>query len=944
MAKPSGTTKPSSKLANLQRRRADNHPDALWLRFKGANPHSHPTSRKVLSSYSNYLKGADPERWHTHVPQFAEVFYPSIYPGIDLVYHGNKGQLEYDFVVAPHASAKQIAFSLEGTEGLSRFRVNTDGDLIASLTTGQIVLHKPRVFQGQCLAGPPGNDSAPGLDCKSVPGGGFIIRRRVGTGTEVAFELPRYDHAQTLIIDPVIGFSTFLGGSVEDGVNGMALDTNGDIYLAGSTTSPDFPVTSGSFQQVLAGNLDAFVTKLSNDGSQIIYSTYLGGSNSDYGNGIALDSSNNLYIAGLTYSSDFPLVKPYQTRNTSGVGFVSKLSPDGSSLIYSTLLGGSLEGAITAIGLDKTTNEAVVTGYTYSTDFPTVNAFQPTHGADNGNTDAFLTKFSATGKTLIFSTYFGGNSDDGAQGIALDSNENIYLTGYAGSSDFPTTPGSYQPSCISVELACSFVSEFNSSGASLAYSTFLSNGSTSAIAVNAAGNAYVTGFTNESDFPVTPGAFQTVQGGGASSDAFVTEFDPTGSSLVYSTYLGGNNFEYGYAITLDSSNDAYVTGTTYSGNFPLQFPVQATYGGVPSVFVSEFNSTGSELLFSTYLGGGAAGYGGQQGNAIAVDNSGNIYAAGSTSTPDFPVVQPLQATLKGAQNAFVAKFLTTAAPAISLNPSNLTFPPEVVGGTSAQQPVTVTNVGSAALNVSAVSAVGAFSEINGCSSAIAPQASCTIQVTFAPTVFGSNSGRLSISSNATILPEIAQLSGTGEDFGLVGSPGGATISAGQTATFSLTLAPEGGFNQNIRLSCSGAPSSAGCSVSPSSVTLDGTDNAPASVLVTTTAPSSSGSVVSDLRPNRKLSLRNAARRPSIMLLAMITLFPLSLVIQVSSRSKQRIIVIVMVISFLSFLVACGGGSSGGGGGGGTPPGSYSIVVTGTDASLSHSTQFTLTVK
>ena len=281
---------------------------------------------------------------------------------------------------------------------------------------------------------------------------------------------------------------------------------------------------------------------------------------------------------------------------------MAKLSPDGSSLAYSTYFGGTLQGATTAIAIDSN-NEATVTGWTYATDFPVQNAFQMNHASDGGTYDAFVSKFSASGSSLIFSTYLGGNLADLGQGIAIDSSGNIYVTGTTNSSDFPTTSGSYQSTYVSNPAGSSFVSKFAPSGQSLTYSTYLPASQAFAIAVNATGNAYVTGFTGESGFPTTSGAFQTVEGGGFSSDAFVAEFDNSGSSLVYSTYLGGNNEDYGYAIALDAAGDAFVTGTTSSPNFPLAVPIQAAgYSGVPSVFISGLNNSRIKSRFFDVLG------------------------------------------------------------------------------------------------------------------------------------------------------------------------------------------------------------------------------------------------------------------------------------------------------------------------------------------------------
>jgi hypothetical protein len=907
------------------------------LRLLGANPDVRPKGTRPLSSYSNYFIGSDAHKWRTHVPQFAEVWYRNIYPGIDLDYRTNNRVLEYDLTVAPHANAAAIAFSIDDTE--NRVRMNVNGDLLIGASEGDLLLQQPRVYVGNGCA----KSHWSTYNCRLVNGGRFTFRRSAANSIQINFELPTYDHSQTLVIDPVVSFSTFLGGSLEDSANGMALDSSGNIYLIGQTTSTDFPTTTGGYQKMLAGNSDIFMTELSADGSRLIYSTYLGGTNSEYANGIALDSANNAYVTGETYSTDFPVVNAYQSQSAGGTGFVSKLSADGTTLVFSTYLGGSLEGACLAIAVDGS-GEAVVAGRTYSTDFPIVNAFQPVHAPDNGDSDGFITKLSASGNSLIFSTYFGGNSNDFIQGLTLDPSANVYVTGLTFSSNFPTTAGSFQPQYVSDPGGASFVSKFDTSGQNLLYSTYLIGGQAFAIAVNSSGNAYVTGSAG-GGFPITPGAFQTTQGGGSSTDAFITEFDATGSSLVYSTFLGGNNIDGGYAIALDSSGNAYVTGQTASQNFPLQAPVQPYYGGVPNVFVSEVNNTGSQLIFSTYLGGGAQGYGDQQGNAIAIDASGNMYVAGYTATPDFPVVNPLQSQLLGFQNAFIAKLLNTAAPEVVVSPGTLSFPSEVVNVASPAETITVTNSGTVPLSISSVTTNGDFSETNGCNSAIAPKSSCAIQASFTPSQFGTRTGQVNIFNNATLQAEVVQLSGTGEDFELAGSPASQSVSPGQTATYSLTLTPEGGFNKTISFSCTGSPSDSDCSVNPSSVTLDGTTTSSATVTIVTTAQSTSA-----LKPLGRAAEQVSGKRvlaePSFRVtVVMLILCCIGLLIP-RQQGKEVLLTLILIVLTLS-LVQCGGGSSsggGGGGGGGTPAGSYLITVTGTTSgNLNHAIQPTLTV-
>jgi hypothetical protein len=811
--------------------------DSLLLHLDGTNPIAYSEGRKALPAYSNYLIGNDPRKWRTHVPQFAEVWTPAAYPGIDLVYYGNEGQLEYDFIVAPGANPERIKFSVGGSESGSGspIRVNEHGDLVIPGRDGEVLFHKPLLYQGKSCSREKPNHAADQPGCKALNGGEFHVQHTAHSGVLVSFGLPAYDHTQPLVIDPAVTFSTFLGGSMGDGVTAMTLDSAGNIYLFGITNSPDFPITSGAYQTKLPGNINAFVTKLSSDGSQIIYSTYLGGNDDDTPKGMAIDSANNVYLTGQTSSKDFPVMNAFQPEpHAYATGFVTKLSPDGSKLIYSTFLGGSSSDYIEAVAVDQN-NEAIVVGTTTSLDYPLVNALQPTcPGCPNGGS-AVITKFSADGSALLFSTYFGSAGQDFAQGVALDLSGNIYLTGFT-QPPFPTTPNAFQTTCNS-NIDCVFVSKIDASGQNLVYSGVLDDAWGTAIAVNAAGNAFVTGYAGPS-FLVTPGAFQTTPGAPSGDvDAFVTEVDSTGSSLVYSTYLGGQNPDQAWAIALDSSNNVYVTGQTDSINFPLQDPLQSLfYQGVPSVFVSELNSTGSVLLFSTYWGGGAGGYGSQQGNAIALDSAGNIYFAGSTQVPDFPVVNPIQSQLLGPGDAIIAKF------------------------------------------------------------------------------------------------EVAP------DFTFSGTPSSATVTAGQPANYSLTLTPLNGFNQQISLTCSGAPPNSTCSISPSTLTLDGAHAGNATVTVGTHQSASilgSGVGGAVFKQNGKWNFALAASG---------ALFCLCFAGHVPNRhSRTRIPPLLMLLVLGSaFLVSCGGGGSNGGGG--TPPGTYTITVKATGGNFNHSAKFTVNVE
>lgn len=382
----------------------------------------------------------------------------------------------------------------------------------------------------------------------------------------------------------------------------------------------------------------------------LVYSTYLGGSDFDSGNAIAVDTAGNAYVTGFTKSLNFPTQNPFQSaRGGSNDAFVTKLNATGNGLVYSTYLGGGNgSGNGNAIAVDSSGN-AYVTGNTTSPNFPTQNALQSTIGG--GNTDAFVTKLNATGNGLIYSTYLGGSGNDDGSGIAVDTAGNAYVTGFTSSINFPTL-NAFQSAFGGNTDA--FVTKLNATGSGLVYSTYLGGTNLdfgNAIAVDTAGNAYVTGNTTSPNFP-TQNAFQSTFGGG--NDAFVTKLSATGSGLIYSTYLGGSGDDVGKGIALDTANNAYVTGFTSSGNFPTQSAFQNTFGGTNDAFVTKLNTTGNGLVYSTYLGGS----GDDDGNAIAVDSSGNAYVTGNTTSPNFPTLNAFQSG--NANSAFVTEFNSTS--------------------------------------------------------------------------------------------------------------------------------------------------------------------------------------------------------------------------------------------------------------------------------------------
>jgi hypothetical protein len=470
-------------------------------------------------------------------------------------------------------------------------------------------------------------------------GGRYVIH----AGGDVGFDVEAYDASRPMVIDPVLEYSTYLGGSDVDTGLGIAVDGAGSAYITGYTDSADFPTTSPYLTDQTG--TDVFVTKLSPSGSSLVYSTYLGGDGNDYGYGVAVDASGNAWVTGQTSSTDFPTVNPYATHQGGQDAFVTKLSPSGSSLAYSTYLGGTSDDSAASVALDAL-GSAYVTGYTASTDFPVVNPFQTNQGA----TDAFVTKVSPSGSSLAYSTYLGGGAGEQAFGIAVDGSGSAYVTGSTYSSDFPTL-SPYQTDQADVDV---FVTKLSPSGSSLVYSTYLGGGgydSPNGVALDGSGSAYVTGVTTSPDFP-TLNPYQTVRG---LYDAFLTKLSPSGSSLVYSTYLGGGADDVAYGVAVDASGSAHVTGVTTSTDFPTVSPYQTDQGSADA-FVTKVSPSGASLVYSTYFGGGASDF----GYSIAVDGSGGAYVTGETASTDLPTQDPYE-TDQPSRDAFAAK-LTSPAP------------------------------------------------------------------------------------------------------------------------------------------------------------------------------------------------------------------------------------------------------------------------------------------
>jgi hypothetical protein len=634
----------------------------IKMRFVAANANPSVVGLEQLSGKVNYIFGTDPTKWRTGVASYAKVKYENVYPGVDLVYYGNQQQLEYDFVVAPGADPNTIALEFAGADKLE---LDADGNLLLDTAGGQIRQHKPTVYQ-----------DVTGIR-QEIPGGYVLLEQHTDHASrithQVGFHVESYDPTRPLIIDPVLVYSTYLGGSgyennrtIGSARGGIAVDADGNVYVTGRTESRDFP-TASAFQPTNKGgffNADVFVAKFNPAGSALVYSTYLGGSKDEEGRDIAVDADGNAYVTGATglNSSDFPTT-PGAFKTRDGGVFVTKLSPTGA-LVYSAHFGGFLGAEGNDIAVDMAGN-AYVTGETFSDDFPITpgTAFQTVKRFN----DAFVTVLNATGSGLRYSTYLGGSRTEEGVAIAVDTSGNAYVTGTTNSSDLPTANPLQRAFGGGFDDA--FVAKLNPlapGSASLVYSTYLGgNGSDQGrdIAVDGAGNAYVTGETSSSNFPVMSALQPTFGGTVPQADAFVTKLSAAGSTLVYSTYLGGESNDEGNDIAVDGAGNAYVIGTTFSLDFPIVNPFlsrsQRQSLDSNDAFVTKLNAAGSGLIYSSLLGGD--GHVHETGLGIAVDAGGNAYVTGQTDSTDFPTVNPLQPAIGGScqpgpcPDAFVAK-------------------------------------------------------------------------------------------------------------------------------------------------------------------------------------------------------------------------------------------------------------------------------------------------
>ena len=1012
---------------------------SIAIELVGAATNPTITGEQPLKTRVNYFIGRDPSKWRRNIPTYRTIRYHNVYPGIDLVYYGNDHRIEYDFDLAPGADAQKIQFSVKGADALN---VDAEGNLVLAKGATKLVFQTPAIYQE--------NHGA-----RSTVSGSYVLR----DSSHVGFAVGPHDTQKPLVIDPVLVYSTYLGGSSDDFSNGIAVDSSGDAYVVGLTDSPDFPLANlGTYTST---QYRIFLTEFDPTGATLLFADYFGGtSGEDQAYAIALDSLGNPYITGSAVSADFPVVNAYQGSLAGAQdAFLAKFSADGSSIDYSTYLGGSnlnyvggsTNQAANSISVDAS-GEAVIAGVTMATNFPTTSAYQSSMSTDqfgDWGEYGFVTKFASDGMSLVYSTYFGGSTltascagcfpDSEVLGVATDGSGNAYVTGFTITTNFPVTSGAFNETYPGYQSDVGFVSKFTASGG-LAYSTYLGGNYGSflnAIAVDTTGSAYVTGYDVANDnFPIVttnicdPSVL-------ACNGAVIAKLDPTGSTLTYSTFLGTSNNMAGQAIQVDSSGDAFIVGSDVQ--IDLANPIETYAGGGGDVVVAEVDPTASTLLLATFLGGQGLDY----PAGLALDNTGSVYVTGVTESSDFPVMRPAVQIGWGGQNdAFVAKIdPVTVAPAVAMGPSSLQFPPQSVGSTSPAQTILLRNMGSGGLSISSEAITGDFAETDDCGATVAPASYCTVNVTFTPTASGTRTGAFTVSDDAegsphsvaltgsgaaphffTINPsslnfpaspvgtpapaqtvlvtnntnavlnlsniqttreftatskncgsvpvngtckvqvaftpasagplsgtlrlissgssntQAVSLSGAGVDFVTATTTPSATVNAGETATYEVSLAPAGGtFSQLVNFSCSGAPALASCTVSPTSI-----------------LPGDSQSVVT-------VSVKTAGAHARLLGLPMTghssfafwSLGPMGIVglLLFGGRSRSKYAagraaaVLALVVPLLLFA-ACGanGGGSQASTSQITPSGTYTLNVLATSGKIQHSTSLALTVR
>ena len=964
-------------------------PGVLRMALVGGNPGAELRGDDLLPGKSNYLIGNDASKWHRNVPQFARVRYSQVYPGIDLIFYGKQGKLEYDFEVAPGSDPRQVALKFQGADQLS---LDRNGDLVVAVGGRDVKLEAPRVYQ--TVAG----------EQKAVVGS-FALR----AANQVGFELGAYDRSRALVIDPVLTYSTYLGGSGSETFTKIAVDSAFSAYVSGTTTSADFPIptpaTGTAWQKCIddptqpqpttcaAGSPvgDTFIAKFDSAGAALVFATYLGGDGLDVNGGIAVDSGFSPVVVGTTNSTNFPTKNAFKTAPVSAGNhvYVTKLDSTGQNLLYSTYLAGSGGESATGVALDLR-NKIYVSGITSSTNFPTTtDAFQLTSKATNQFFVSKIDPATSGAASLPYSTYFGGGVPaDGVTaggGIAVDRSSNVYLTGgtnfqHTGANsatDFPILNGAQScldaptnpsPCPSNVTAVDAFVAKLNPAaapGSQLIYSTYLGGSGDdvgNGIAVDSGGIAYVTGSTNSSDvvIPTSTTPFQkclndasnpaTCGSGGAATDAFLAKLSPFTSgttsvpnvTFLYFTYLGGSGSDIGQAVAVDTAQGARITGSTTSGDFHTLTPIQAGYGGGTDGFAARIDTTATTATaaghYSTFLGGN----GFDRGTGIAVDSNGASYVSGETSSGNFPRVVPFQNALSGPSDAFVSKL----GGVVSLAMSATATPNPVGAGNPVTFVYTVKNNGDLVSGITfrADVSTGSFGSVTAASGTCGsptgtPNATvtCTLGTlnaagTTTVTVVSSPTTGGPFGTSAVLVapgPASASASVNVNDFLLAVTPNSQTVVAGKAASYNAQVTPSGSFPNAVSIACSGLPTGASCSLTPNSSITNLTNGSPQSrtLVVNTTARVSTTVELLHHRPFYAMWLPVSG----------LAFFGLG--IGGTMPRRRRVLLGLVVGMFLTFVLVqagCGSSNKTTTTVTGTPAGTYNFTVTATSSAFNRS--------
>lgn len=614
--------------------------NVLRMKLAGASTTTHLRGEQQQAGKSHYFLGKDPKQWRSGIPHYTRVRHEAVYPGIDLVYYGAQGSLEYDFIVAPGADPKNVELEFSGQDSLS---IDDNGDLLLALGAQPLRYERPVIYQQQ------------GAERVEIAG-----RYEKRAANRIGFEIAaNYDPSRPLIIDPVLNYSTHLGDTDDETGFSVKVDAQGFTYVAGTTQSSQFPTTAGSAQPGFGGpEDDVFVAKLNPIGTSLVFSTFLGSNVNDRGRGVAVGPDGSVYVVGETRSVEFPTTNgAWQEEYARGErdGFLSKISPDGSRLVYSTFIGSGDQDWANDVVVDSL-GQAYITGGTRSSQFPTTSLAAQTQFG--GDTDAFVVKVNAAGSGPVFSTFLGGGNVDEGLAITIDSFSTIYVTGFTRSNSFPVSENAFQPEKDSDEDA--FVVKIIGQGTALAYSSFFGgNGADfgNDIAVDGFGNAYVAGFTRSNDLFRTPPVFQNEYNG--DGDAFVMKVVESPRLQVQRrTYVGTSAEDTANGLVVWEDGSVTITGHTKSADFPVTADAiqSAIGGGDGDAFVTTIDPLFRQVTFSTFLGGD----GRDEARDIASDAAGNIYITGVTRSSNFPVTNgAFQQAKSDGDDAFVLKIAET---------------------------------------------------------------------------------------------------------------------------------------------------------------------------------------------------------------------------------------------------------------------------------------------